>query len=115
MSRARMFLGLVVGAALLCVGCKKDDKALVQCQVAEHAIVCSVAHQQGEDAVNVTWNVTMRCQNGVTATAHGAKMDLRPSGQSTVVLPEAEIENLPQCNQIVGVSVDNITVTHAGT
>lgn len=66
-----------------------EHKAYVACapDLALNTMACTITHQQGDEALNVTWDIILSCADGSTSLAHRTYYNLKPGSHITVQTP----------------------------
>lgn len=100
----------VLVAWLALAGCEKDNLVQVECNPALNVLTCSVQHTQGSRSVNACWTVSLACSSGTPATASACQV-VAPSSRVSKIIPESQIQNLTQCGQVLGMSIQNLVLT----
>lgn len=100
------FIGLIVVAVVAF----PETKARVECQPAASSFNCTVEHVQGRSNAHVCWDVVMACRNGTRAVGHACQ-DVTPDARASKIIPEADVQNLAQCDSATGITIEHLTVS----
>ncbi len=95
---------------LVLMGCQKESRARVECQVAGNDVSCTVSHVQGNVPLNVCWDVEFACRSGAHVTGHACQ-DVDPQGRSVKLITSGELQGLASCDGATSFNVRNIVLT----
>jgi hypothetical protein len=94
---ATLFLSIIAAAAA-CGGEKTKLGANVECSVPTPAAVeCEVKQTEGKKEIEVCWDFTIECNNGVTMSAPNTCQKVKDGGTEKVSIPRSAIENADSC------------------
>lgn len=107
-AKAVAFGGPIILVLLACQ-CTGPGSADVSCQGAGSAIACDVTHTEGNSSLNVCWDMTLTCANGITGTGENFCQVVAPGETRQKSIALSEFTGLDGCDSVTGMQILNQT------